>query len=420
MKLIYCLMIFLWPVVSTAQKVTALTIGDKVPDVEINHIVNYPASSLSLSQFKNKLIILDFMSTGCAPCIEELPAFDSLQKKFRNNLQILLVISESVSRVHSFLKRKNIAGIHLAIVAEDTTLSQLFPHTYLPHDVWLKDGKVLSITRPEYVVAKNIQLIIENKVIDMPVKRDLPSFDYNQPLLHWNDDILTSFSVPKNSYYSTLTSHMPDVPERFIVQKDSGKNILRMAMINVPIIDLYMRALYGVGLKPAFIILNVPDTSKYQYNANQGYYQKWLLKNTFCYEALFPLNTNKEEIKNRIKNDLDFYLGLQGRMIKKNVPCWVISKTSNASVIKKNKSVSNLDPLKNASINDILFYLNKDFGNTPAIDETGFGELKLQGLLRSQCTDIGIVKRKLNEYGLDISKSLRTIDMMVISEKKSK
>lgn len=399
-----------------AAPIKALNIGDNVPDITITNVYNYPSSTIRLSDLKGKLVIFDFISTGCVPCIEELPGLDSLQKKYSNKLQIMLVISESVSRVHSFLKRKNIAGINLAVIAEDTTLSQLFPHTFIPHDIWIKNGKVLFITQPEYVIAKNIQPVLENKEIDLPIKRDLPSFDYSQPLLHWNDYIIPSFSVPQSGYYSTLTSHMPDVPERFTIQKDSGKSQLRISMINVPVIDLYMRTLYGVGLKPSFIILKVADTNKYRYNKNEGYYQQWLLKNTYCYEGLFPLNTKKEDIKNRIKNDLDFYLQLDGKMIKKNVSCWVISKISDSSPVKKNSAVKNLVPSENASIDDILFFLNKDFGDTPAIDETGYGEVKLEGLRWSECTDIAVLKKKLKESGFQIKLTTRIIDMLQIEE----
>lgn len=403
---------------SKEQTITALAIGEKVPNLQINQIMNAPTSSIRLSEFKNKLLILDFMSTGCIPCIEELPAFDSLQNKYKNELQIILVIQEPVSSVRSFFKRKNISAINLPAVANDTTLSKLFPHIYLPHEVWINNDRVIAITQPEYVIDKNIQLILQNKKINMPTKSDF-AFDYQQPLLHWNEKDIPYTALPKKSYYTSFSSYMPNVATRITAQNDSVKNIFRISMINVPIIDLYMRILNGSRLKPSFIILKVTDSTRYQYDKTQGFYQEWLLKNTYCYEAVFPLNMPKEEVKSKIKNDLDFYLSLDGKMIKKQVECWVISKSPDEGKIKISEVPNNIDPAKNASINDILYYMNKDFGNIPCIDETGCGQLKIKGLARSECTDLAILKIKLKEYGLRITKSLRYIDMMIISENKS-
>lgn len=53
-----------------AQKIPKreLTIGDTLPDVEINNIVNYKAKSVKASDFKGKLLILDFWAT-CVPLV---------------------------------------------------------------------------------------------------------------------------------------------------------------------------------------------------------------------------------------------------------------------------------------------------------------------------------------------------------------
>ena len=45
--------------------------------------------NVSLTKFRNKLIILNFWATWCAPCVEEMPSLDLLQSnKKLNNLKI--------------------------------------------------------------------------------------------------------------------------------------------------------------------------------------------------------------------------------------------------------------------------------------------------------------------------------------------
>ena len=416
MKLIYCLMILLWPFANMAQTNTPLAIGDKMPDITLSPLLNYPASKSNFSEFKNKLVVFDFMTTGCASCIEALPRFDSLQKAYSDQIQIILVIPESETRVQAFLKRKNIAFLNLPVIAGDTSLAQLFPHTYISHDVLIKNEKVIAITYPEYVVAENIQRILEGKNILMPVKRDITAFQYDQPLLQLNQSIIPDFSFPANSSYSTVTSYLENVPERFTAIRDTTKNILRISMINVPILDLYIRTLYGTQLRSAFISLDIADTDRYTYKEGTGYYHEWLKQNTYCYEGSFPLNYSDSAIKKKISSDLDFYLQLHGEMVKRDVSCWVITKDSSLSSIHKNTK----ERLPNTvSLDDILFYNNNDYGDIPTLNESGISELWIQGLQKNQYTNIPVLREKLREYGLEITRRNRLIDMLVITENKS-
>lgn len=73
-------MAILLPILSPAQStsILPLTIGDKVPDIVLNHVINYKAGDIKLSDFKGKLVILDFWSSWCGACIALFPHMDSL------------------------------------------------------------------------------------------------------------------------------------------------------------------------------------------------------------------------------------------------------------------------------------------------------------------------------------------------------
>lgn len=393
-----------------------LSIGDTVPDITLTNVYNYPASTIHLSDLKGKLVILDFMTTGCVSCIEALPRFDSIQRQFNNNVIIFLVSPESNNRVQSFLRRKNISNLKLPAIASDTMLSQLFPHTYIPHDVVVKNGVVKAITYPEYIVSKNVESIIEDENLSLPIKRDISEFQYQKPLLQLNENVIPDFSYPGFVAYSAVSSYLDNVPWRYTTTKDTVNNILRISIINVPILDLYIKTLCGGQLPPAFITLNVSDTDSYVYNEAAESPHDWIRKNTYCYEGSFPLNYPLSVIRQKIGNDLDFYFKLHGRMVKKKIACWIISNAPASSLIQKNNLVHISNPSDNSSINDIIFYMNKNFGNTPAIDETGNGELRIQGLNRSQCTNIPLLKKKLHEYGLQITLKNMLVDMLEIDE----
>ena len=142
-------------------QMTPLKIGDLVPDITINNIINYKTTSAKLSDFKGKLLILDFWATWCAPCVSMIPRMDSLQKQFDSKIQFLSITSQNAAVVESFrtkLQKQKNAVYSLPEVLEDKTLRGMFPHSTLPHYVWIDQrGVVREITEFKEVNAQNIE-----------------------------------------------------------------------------------------------------------------------------------------------------------------------------------------------------------------------------------------------------------------------
>src|SRR6516225_5369840 len=73
------------------SEVKALNIGDQVPDLQFQNVLNYKAKTAKLSDFKGKLVILDMWSTSCTACISGFVKMQKLQNEFDGKIQILLV-----------------------------------------------------------------------------------------------------------------------------------------------------------------------------------------------------------------------------------------------------------------------------------------------------------------------------------------
>lgn len=115
---------------------------EKIPGDAV--IIDEKERKLSLSDFKGKLIVLNFWATWCAPCVSELPSLAKLQKS-RPDLHILAV-SQDLERDSKNLKdflNANQAG-NLALYLKSPELKKLLPYRGLPTTYILsKKGKIL-------------------------------------------------------------------------------------------------------------------------------------------------------------------------------------------------------------------------------------------------------------------------------------
>ena len=171
-----------------------LQIGQEVPNVTLTNLHNYKdasgkvATTAKLSDFKGKLIILDFWATWCAPCIASIPKLERLQKQFEGKLQILPVTYQQGKDVLLFLanlkeKQQRIVG-SLPNVFADTELIKLFPHVYLPHYVWIdQKGVVKAITNGKPINELDINKALNGNYQDLIKKKDFKiALDKNAPI----------------------------------------------------------------------------------------------------------------------------------------------------------------------------------------------------------------------------------------------
>ena len=161
-----------------------LTIGDTVPDITISKIINYKTTSAKLSDFKGKLVILDFWAVWCSGCIQGMPKLDSLQKEFKNKLQVILINDEGERSTLENEKKTKAFFDNLEIKSNGSftlpsslkridSLEKLFPHIFIPHYVWVgPKGKVIAITNSQEINRENIKAVLDGSPEKMPLKAD--------------------------------------------------------------------------------------------------------------------------------------------------------------------------------------------------------------------------------------------------------
>ena len=100
--------------------------------------------NMNLSNYKGKLIVLNFWATWCAPCREEMPSLDNLQSNEKLNNLIVLPINigqENILKSEAFFKELNIKNLNIYF---DPTvmLAKKFSLRGVPTSIiFNKDGK---------------------------------------------------------------------------------------------------------------------------------------------------------------------------------------------------------------------------------------------------------------------------------------
>ena len=167
--------------------VKQIHIGDRVPDMIIPDMINYPTSTLNLSNMKGKFVILDFWTTGCIGCIESFPKMKELQDKFPKQLKIILVDFQPKKLIQEFLLlHKKLTGfdLRLPVATNNKLLMEYFQPQGYPHYVWIDQrGIVRYITYAEQVNEENIGDAIKNKSLQLAEKNDEEfNWDIEKPL----------------------------------------------------------------------------------------------------------------------------------------------------------------------------------------------------------------------------------------------
>ena len=98
---------------------------------------------INLNDYKGKLIILNFWATWCAPCKEEMPSLDSLQKnKYLDNLKIfpINIGQENLKKASDFFEDLKIRNLDLYF-DPPITLAKKFKLRGIPTTILFnKDG----------------------------------------------------------------------------------------------------------------------------------------------------------------------------------------------------------------------------------------------------------------------------------------
>lgn len=403
-----------------------LQVGEKVPDVELDNLLNYSSNNIHLSDLKGKLLILDFWATWCSSCIKKFAQTDSLQTIFGNQILIIGVAYQQKNEIDKFFKTaKDPLGnsYKFPTVAQDSTLSRLFPHYYIPHFVWISNDRIVkAITGADEVTGENIKTILAAGQLNMNQKVDINA---ERPLFI-NDHIF----IDSVLHYALLYHNYFEGAGFATTYRKLNDTVRGIAICNQPLVTIYERAVEELfsyselRYYPNRRIIESKDSLILQRSL-------WSLdgklpdkKDLYSYDLILPLKA-ASNLYEEMLSDLNRQSGYYGSLESRLVDCLVLKSTGGTARLKSESLVSirrqGADEIKltNAPFNTLLVWLNSNkIINVPVLDETGFS-LQID-IEIAHSVDLQSLNQALKKYNLTLIPQKRPLTMFVLRDKPAK
>ncbi len=403
-----------------------LKIGDKVPDVAINNISNYKTSSAKLSDFEGKLLILDFWATWCSACLKNFPLLDSLQRKYPDQLQVLLVndinTGDSPKKITElFEKKAQTTGKAYALpyLVGDDQLTRLFPHRLLPHYVWIgADRRVKAITSSAELNPGNIQQMINEQPVGLSYKKDYDT----KKLLFLSED--TPAKIVQYAVF--LKGRVEGLSSGNIYRRD-GTVLYGRALTNTTLYGMYQAMAIALlkSYNKKMVLIEEPGLKHLIPGSADLKDQKWMKENLHTLEVVVPVSQS-EKLYTFMLDQLNAFSGYEGRLETRRVKCLVLTTSPRKPPVHSAGAkpvVISFDAgvfkLVNRPLSSLVNSLNNvDDIPLPIVDESNFTantDITLSG-----SADLRVIKKELHAQGLEINEAEREITFFVISDKTNK
>jgi thiol-disulfide isomerase/thioredoxin len=405
-----------------------LDTGDHVPDLVVQNVSNWTKSSFRLSDFRGKLLILDFWDRTCVSCIKSFPKADSLQKKFGNKLQWILVTRNSQQQVDDWFNRLKKNPIpKLVSVTSDTVFSNLFFYRSVPHLVIIDtNGKVAAITSPASATAQNLTALLNGKTPALYYNNQIPLSEIKDP---WNE-----VESPYMEYFSCLMRRIKGRPsggDSWLTDSVTRKRMGYRTTTST-ILDLYKMAWGNAQGGGPFsynnqVILEVANPSDYLFPVDPAQGNEWIDDHCYQYAIRVP-PARAGDLYALMREDLNRYFNIEAKIERRKRECLLLVRTSTKDKIKTagEKPVYQQHDtgytLKNHPVSWLIYAIaGSQFVRPfnfpyPIVDNTNY-TANIDIDLHVNMKNIPALRKELNKYDLDLVKGEKELDVLVIREK---
>jgi len=392
--------------------------GDHIPDVVLTNLLNYPSATAKISDFKDKILVLDFWATWCSSCINNFPKTYALQKEIPAQLQVLLVNCSSTrdnkQNIKLFLE-KRAAYYRFPCIVMDTTLGKMFPHKTIPHYAWIKNNVVVAITDESALTRDNVLRLLHNDGAGFREKKFIP-FD-NRKLLFEDGN-----GGPRSEalFQSTLIPYKDGLQNYAGFRQNDDRKINRIDVLNASKLTLLRFAFHSLANSPADRILLFVQNSQTFFPDSIS--DRWKAENCFSYEAIFPPCTRPEALA-YMQADIQKYFHVRVDSVVRKSDCYVLRASDKTKILKASseKPESNIDEhtggpvyFHNYSPGEILTDLER-LDQVPFLDASGI-DFRINLHLPPDLQNIAELNKSLLKQGFQLIHTSREIMFYTVSD----
>jgi len=406
------------PAVTAIQldNIKPLQIGDTIPEYLWHlplQVVNHPEGleAITLNDYRNKLIILDFWGTFCGACITAMPEINEVQQQFANEMVVIPVSRSKPDMTEEALQNhRTLQPLGLFSVVEAKALINLFPHGVIPHYVWIDPrGEVVATTASNDVSGANVAMVLHGERPDYTLKTYINT---DQPLFFAADGIPEGAGLQQYSIF--IKGEIPSLSGGTKARK-TGNITNGYSMYNRPLVNMYqiiaskikgdsIVTMGGVGKKRFVEVDPIEDVSK------------------CTFDFIIPPG-RADSLYVFMLASLNQHSGYTGRWVKRMRPCLVLTRTgANGGFIgnageQSFRNDSQAIRLLRCPISQLVSRLNwHDISKDRLVfNETGYnGEVDIT--FYAPFDDFANVRKQLQAQGLDLVEKEREIEIFEITK----
>jgi peroxiredoxin len=148
------------------------SMGSRVPTVGMQaedfRLTDLAGKEQSLSQYRGKIVLLNFWATWCKPCTTEMPAMQTVYDKLRDKGFVVLAVNELEDNAKVREHIKQYGHTFPVLMDHDNTVANQFGVFGLPVSVFIdQEGRVQEYIKggllTEEKISQTVQRIQENK-----------------------------------------------------------------------------------------------------------------------------------------------------------------------------------------------------------------------------------------------------------------
>lgn len=378
---------------SPALAQAPLKVGDALPDFVLPRMVNHPGTTFAPAEAKGKVLVLEFWSTTCSPCIPALQRLADLQQRHPTELQVVGISADSEARLRKFLAKRPLP-VPLASAPDPAQdLNRLFPHQMISHTVVVdKNRRVVAITSPEQLTEAALLEVAAGRPVRFKLKQDVLNTD---PMSYFPVDSATRYAVSVRPFIQGL-------PGMVRAERKGPLARRRLTAVNVDPTTLFQVA-YETS---SFRIENQLPDSLRQYDDLAR----------VCVDFIVPPG-QEAQLKPLLREALRQYLPVQATWVAASKPSYVLRRLKNKPALPTSNKPAQFSyngggfAMQGSKLENLRDYLENELSR-PVVDETGLTG-RYDAALTMQAEDAkASLTTALAKLGLEVVAAPREIKLL--------